>query len=124
MKSKIFFAIFFFLYSYSTFSQIVKDTTEIKRAVLRSNYRFVDCGNIFFAYALRFTETTSKRSFIGIIKCPDGYGDNFFKEGLHYKMDVRRVSNLGSTYRGYTLVNPYKGNALHTFQIDKIMETK
>ena len=81
------------------------------------------CGIIAFASALKFEIVNDvfpfrKKQIIGLIRCPDGYGIEFFKKDNVYKAELAKENNDGFDY----LVSPinYKERKLETFWDEEI----
>lgn len=87
--------------------------------VLQSNYPIVGCGNIIYAYGFRFKAANADSTIIiGIIRCPDGYGDTFFKAGRKYFLEF--TDNIADSIKGYSLTNPYEKSNYPTYLITEI----
>lgn len=56
------------------------------------------CGGILFAGQYLFIDAKDSTEFIGIIKCPDGYAENFFNEKAKYNIDFSKDSVLEGKY--------------------------
>lgn len=87
--------------------------------ILEGEMQIVDCGNVFYAYGFKFKSTENDSSVVGIILCPDGYGDNFFKSGRKYNVKYTGEGIMDSI-KGCSLQNPYEKYKLPTYFITKI----
>ena len=83
----------------------------------------IGCGGILYAGQFIFIDAKDSIQTIGIIKCPDGYGDVFFKESAKYNIEFAKDTALG---KEYSLMNFFEGidKNIPVRVIDKIEEEK
>ena len=84
----------------------------------------VGCGGVLFAGQFLFINAKDSTQTIGVIKCPDGYGDTFFKEDAKYNIEFAKDSVLG---KQYSLMNTFEmplNKKVPLRVIDKIEELK
>ena len=65
----------------------------------------VGCGGILVAGQFLFINAKDSTQIMGIIKCPDGYGDVFFKEDAEYNIEFAKDTVLG---KEYSLMNVFE----------------
>ena len=65
----------------------------------------VGCGGILVAGQFLFINAKDSTQTIGIIKCPDGYGDIFFKEDVKYDIEFGNDTALS---KEYSLMNSFE----------------
>lgn len=83
----------------------------------------VGCGGLLVAAQFLFINTKDSTQIIGIIRCPDGYGDFFFKEDATYNIDFAKDTALSKEYNLMnSFDNPIKKLSIRI--IDKIEEVK
>ena len=58
----------------------------------------IGCGGFLFAGQYLFINSQDSSNFIGVIKCPDGYGDDFFKEDGKYEIEFSKDTALPKEY--------------------------
>lgn len=58
----------------------------------------IGCGGILYAGQFIFIDAKDSAGFIGVIKCPDGYGDDFFKEDAKYNIEFSKDTVLEAKY--------------------------
>ncbi len=100
-------------------STIVNTKPEYEEMYLETEYPIVGCGNIFYAYGFKFKSVKNNSSIVGIIRCPDDYGQNFLKEGRKYNIKYTD-SHLLDSIKGYSLTNPFSESKLPTYLITEI----
>ena len=76
-------------------------------------------GNISFSAAYLFSLTRNDSEIIGIVRCPDFYGDNFFVEGNKYTIQISNT-NIEDSLKGRILNNPFKKERFPVFLISSI----
>ncbi len=104
--------LFAFLLSYSgTITGISKNENSV---VLTRYYEVGGCGNIAFAAAYTFMLENKDSVIIGIIRCPDTYGKNFFKEGRKYRIQITNAG-INDSLKNYALTNPFEKNTYPVF---------
>ncbi len=84
----------------------------------------VGCGGVLFAGQFLFIDAKDSTQTIGIIKCPDGYGDVFFKEDAKYNIEFAKDTILG---KEYSLMNVFEippNKKISVRIIEKIEEVK
>ncbi len=94
---------------------------EYDEVYLETEYPIVGCGNIFYAYGFKFKSAKTDSLMIGIIRCPDGYGDNFLKQGKKYKIKYTD-KQITDSIKGYSLTNPFNESKLPTYLITEMTE--
>lgn len=80
----------------------------------------VSCGNIAFAIALKLREINepdSAKVIIGIVRCPDMYGPNYFTKSATFTVDL---STDTTALKPYTVYNVYRDLRKPTFLITKL----
>ena len=65
----------------------------------------IGCGGILWAGQFQLMKTTDSTTLIGIILCPDGLGDKFFKENYRYEIELSEDSTLP---KGYSFMNEFR----------------
>ena len=60
--------------------------------------QIIGCGGILVAAQFLFINSVDSTQIIGIIICPDGYGNSFFKEDTKYNIDFSKDSLLPKKY--------------------------
>ena len=65
----------------------------------------IGCGGIQWAGQFQLMKTTDSTSLIGIILCPDGFGDNFFKENSRYEIELSSDSTLP---KEFSFINEFR----------------
>ncbi len=80
------------------------------------------CGTQSVSVAMKFkilnNDNSGNTIFIGIVPCPEMYGDGFFSTNTLYKVNLS-----DTTDRKYDLnFNPYEKQKLPTFFISKILK--
>ena len=93
--------------------------TLVRDVILQSDLLIVGCGNIAYADGYRFTLANSDSSIIGIIRCPDGYGENFFIRGTKYKVKLTN-DHITDSLKNYSLMDPYEKHNYPTYLITEI----
>lgn len=93
--------------------------SDYNEVYLETEYPIVGCGNIFYAYGFKFKSVKNDSSMVGIIRCPDGYGDAFLKQGERYKIKYTDKQIVDSI-NGYSLINPFSESKLPTYLITEI----
>lgn len=83
----------------------------------------VGCGGILVAGQFLFINAKDSTQTIGIIKCPDGYGDVFFKEDTKYNIEFAKDTLIG---KEYSLINSFENpnQSIPIRVINKIEKTK
>ena len=71
----------------------------------------IGCGGFLVAAEFFFINAKDSSSKIGIILCPDGYGDDFFKEDKNYEI---HFSNDSIVPKGYNLFSTYQTDSIYT----------
>lgn len=102
------------------FAIFIKQNTCPKQYVLIAKpSTIVGCGGVLLAGQFLFMDAKDSTQTIGIIKCPDGYGDNFFKEDAKYNIEFTKDTVLT---KDYSLMNSFtSSNKKITLKIiDKI----
>jgi hypothetical protein len=100
----------------------VGNSKELEReetVILESQTSIVDCGNEAYAYAFKFKSMNSDSVFIGLIKCPDGYGDNYFTKDKKYIINYTN-KNVTDRLKSYVVINPFEDAKLSIFLITDI----
>ena len=94
-----------------------------RNVILQSNLLIVGCGTIAYADGFRFTLGNSDSSFIGIVRCPDGYGENFFVKGAKYTVAITN-NHITDSLKYYSLVNPYEKSNFPVYLITEIKKIR
>lgn len=83
----------------------------------------VGCGGILFAGQFLFINVKDSSQTIFLIKCPDGYGDVFFKEDAKYNVEFAKDTILS---KEYSLMNSFEnpGKKIPIRIIEKIEQVK
>lgn len=82
------------------------------------------CGGILYAGQYLFIDTKDTTEFIGVIKCPDGYGENFFKEDAKYNIDFSKDTILEAKYSWMNVFDYPPDKKIRIRIIEKIEEIK
>ena len=80
----------------------IKQDNKVHNVILKSYTRIAGCGYMKIAGAYVFSIEKNDSIFVGVIRCPEHYGDNFFKEGNKYKVKYTDVS-ISDSLKGYTI---------------------
>lgn len=102
---------------------IQKDSLKenIKCQLMESPVLSVHCGIQSVSVAMKFKilgNDSGDTIFIGIVPCPEMYGNNFFSVNTLYRVNLSDTSNTK-----YDLnFNPYEKQKLPTFFISKILK--
>ena len=84
----------------------------------------MSCGNIAYAVALKLraiNETDTSKIIIGIIRCPDSYGLNFFSKSAKFTVEL---STDTTALKQYTVYNLYLNLGKPAFLITKINKNR
>lgn len=98
---------------------ILYSRNKIQSVILNEYNKVGSCGTIAFAAAYIFTIESSNSKIIGIIRCPDTYGEAFFKKGENYKVQLSNVS-INDSLSGYAIINPFEKLKYQEFLISRI----
>ena len=99
-----------------TFNSVAQDTPErymFTGKLVSVPANVAACGTIAAAYAYVFEVTMisddnyTQATIPIIVKCPDFLGDNFFKEGATYKMELFNTSSDGYSIMNEDVLEPY-----------------
>ncbi|MBP6430488.1 MAG: hypothetical protein KA319_01875 [Ferruginibacter sp.] len=93
------FSIIFFYFSFGFNSNCPNSYVLVQKP-----NQLIGCGGILFAGQFVFTNVKDTTEIICIIKCPDGYGESFFKEKNKYKIEFSKDSVLS---KDYSLINVF-----------------
>ena len=74
-------------------------------ATLKTYPQVSFCGVMAFAAAYIFSGENDS-TFIGIIRCPEMNGEDFFKKGDKYRLILSNI-NIGDSLKGYIIINRY-----------------
>ncbi len=92
---------------------------NVKIVFLKNYYRVGGCGTVAFAAGYIFNYENYTSNIVGIIRCPDLYGEGFFVEGGKYKAGLSDVS-ITDSLKEYTTSNPFEKMGYKTFLITYI----
>ena len=94
-----------------------------ENVTLKSDLLIVGCGNIMYAYGFIFGLEDRDSSITGIVRCPDGYGENFFVSGTKYIVTLTNT-HITDSLKYYSLVNPYEKSNLPVYLVTEIKKLK
>lgn len=96
-----------------------------KNCVLVAKPRsIIGCGGILYAGQYLFIDTKDSTEFIGVIKCPDGYGENFFKEDANYNIVFSKDTVVEKKYSWMNVFDYPPDKKIPIKVIEKIEEVK
>jgi len=105
----------------SIFYATVTANTDGKKVVLLDEVPVsISCGNIAYAVALKFralNETDTSKVIIGIVRCPDTYGPNFFAKSEKFTVEL---SIDTTALKQFTVYDLYRNLGKPIFLITKI----
>lgn len=93
------------------------------KMILQSEFLVVDCGNEIYVYGYLFKSTVNDSSIVGLIRCPDGYGADFFKKNQVYNLQLTN-DHIEDSIKGYIPINLYKKYGLPQYLITHITGSK
>ena len=96
--------------------------TESQIAVLKSYYRTTGCGVFAFAAAYLFSNDKNDSTWVGIIRCPEMAGENFYRKGVKYSIQRSKI-NIKDSLKGYIVNNPYLKKGYEAFLIIAIKKS-
>lgn len=114
--------LFFFIVCLESCQNIETSKTEgmpneMECLLVESINSSVKCGTIPVLVAMKFKDQTNNRFFIGLVPCPELYGDLFFKVNEKYLITI---TNDTVQYRNYSINNIYHESSINLVYINNI----
>ncbi|MFT4602789.1 MAG: hypothetical protein ACI857_002976 [Arenicella sp.] len=128
MKS-IISAVAFLLLGFSSFSQMEGNRYMLSAKLISTPASQVDCGTLAVAQAYEFEVIMSSIDGLEqtvipvVISCPELKGENFFKVGANYKMEVFDADQSGYSIFNQDVIDQYNiGTNYWAGDIDRIAD--
>ena len=90
---------------------------------LEDDFQITPCGTLAITNAIKFKDVITDSSMIGTIRCPDSYGEGFFKQGRKYEIKYTNI-NVADSIKDYSLRNPYGHHNFPTYFVTDIKIAK